>query len=120
MVIFFAVALTLVVIKYAFANLSNLSDVLFVGNLILYAATGFSFRFYIKAINNKSTQFFIRMMYSAMIIKMATCMAAVLTYAFAFKPVDKYAILFFFGLYFIYTFVEVRIITRMNKEKKNA
>lgn len=120
MVVFFAIALVLVVAKYAFSNLGNLSDVLFVGNLVLYASTGISFRFYIKAVNNNSTQFFIRMMYSAMLVKMVVCIAAVLIYAFAIKPVNKYAILIFFALYFIYTFAEVKIITRLNKEKKNA
>jgi hypothetical protein len=60
------------------------------------------------------------MVYSGMILKMLICIVAVLVYAFAFKPVEKAAILIFFGLYFLYTFAEVRIVMRLNKEKKNA
>src|ERR1700685_434472 len=119
MVIFFAIALLLVVLKFAISDLSNLFDVLFVGNLVLYAATALSFRLYVKGINAKGTHGFIRMVYSAMMLKMAICIAAVLVYAFVFKPVNKISVLVFFALYFIYTFAEIKIITRLNKEKKN-
>ncbi len=120
MVIFFAITLLLVVLKFAISDLSNLFDVLFVGNLVLYAATALSFRLYVKGINAKGTHGFIRMVYSAMMLKMAICIAAVLVYAFVFKPVNKISVLVFFALYFIYTFAEIKIITRLNKEKKNA
>ncbi len=120
LVIFFVIALLCIVLKYAVKEFSNLFDVLFFANLILYAATAISFRFNSKAINAANTQAFIRMVYSGMILKMLICIVAVLVYAFAFKPVEKAAILIFFGLYFLYTFAEVRIVMRLNKEKKNA
>ncbi|HVM88659.1 MAG TPA: hypothetical protein VMT76_10770 [Puia sp.] len=99
---------------------SVLFSTLMAGNLILFIATFFSFGFYFKAINKNNTQAFLRMVYSAMFLKMGICIVAVLLYALIVKPVSKPAILIFFGLYFIYTFAEIRIIMRLNKEKKNA
>jgi len=120
LIIFFVVALLIVILKFSANNLGNLFNVLFVGNLVLFVATALSFRLYEKGINAKGTHGFIRMIYSAMMLKMAICIAAVLVYAFAFKPVNKIAVAVFFVLYFIYTFAEIKIVTRLNKDKKNA
>ena len=114
-----AVAL-LFVFKLVFKPSNELFSALFGGNMILYVATYYSFNFYLRAINNNNTHTFLRMVYLAMISKMLICIAAVLGYAFTFKPVSKAAILVFMGLYFVYTFAEVTIVMRLNKEKKNV
>jgi len=119
-VIFITVSLLVIALKYLVKTPSNLFDVLVLGNLVLYAATFFSFNFYLKAINNKNTLGFLKMVYGAMFLKMGICIAAVMMYAFTVKPVSKAAILVFFGLYFVYTFAEVKIVTRLNKQHKNA
>ena len=119
-VIFIVVSLLVIALKYLVKDSGSLFDVLVLGNLVLYVATFFSFNFYLKAINNKNTLGFLKMVYAAMFLKMGICIAAVLVYAFTVKPVSKAAVLIFFGLYFIYTFTEIKIVTRLNKQQKNA
>ena len=120
-VIFLVTAFLFIAIKSFFKNVDDsLIGPLVIGNLILYFTAFYSFRFYQKAISNDNTQVFLRMVYSAMLLKMGVCIAAVLLYAFTIKPVNKIAILIFFGLYFIYTFAEIKIVLRLNKAKKNG
>jgi hypothetical protein len=116
--IFLGFSLALLILYYLYPASRGISGALLSGNLVLLAAALVSFRFYRKAIEAGNIQAFMRMVYMAMISKMLICMAAVMIYAFMVKPISKTAILGFFGLYFIYTFVEVRIAMRLNKEKK--
>jgi len=118
--IFIVINSLLVFLRFSITDFAAIFRVLIVGNLVLFIATALSFRLYVKGINATGTHGFIRGVYSAMMLKMVICIAAVLVYAFGFKPVDKIAVAVFFALYFIYTFAEIKIITRLNKEKKNA
>lgn len=119
-IIFIIISLLIVVLKFAFQKWDADFNAVLGGNFVLFIASYFSFHFYNKGISNPNIQVFLRTVYSAMFIKMGICMTAVLVYAFTIKPVSKAAILVFFGLYFIYTFAEVRIVTRLNKQNKNA
>ena len=95
--------------------------VLFIGNLILFAATAGSFFLYQKALHHQNIQAFLRMMYSSLLLKMAFALGATLLYLFlAGKGVNKYAVLCCFGLYIVYTFVEVKVLMRLSKLQKNA
>jgi hypothetical protein len=119
-IIFIIISVLIFGLKFAFQKWGADFNAMLAGNVVLFVATYFSFHFYNKGISNPSIQVFLRTIYSAMFIKMGICIAAVLVYAFTVKPVSKAAILVFFGLYFIYTFVEVSIVTRLNKQNKNA
>lgn len=120
-VLFFViVSLLLVVLNFYFPKWNAVFNAVFGGNLVLFIATYFSFGFYNKGLGNPNMQAFLRMIYSAMFLKMGICIAAVMVYAFTVKPVSKAAVLVFFGLYFVYTFAEVKIVTRLNKKNKNA
>lgn len=95
--------------------------VLFLGNLILFLATGISFWMYKRSLQNNNPQYFIRMIYGGMLAKMAICIAAALIYILTEKgEVNKYALFGCFGLYFIYTFIEVKLLMQLSKGKKNA
>ena len=95
--------------------------VLFSGNLILFVATGASFYLYNKALHNNNMHIFLRMMYSSLLIKMLICLGAALVYAYiAGKGISKATILGCFGLYILYTFVEVKVLMRLSKLQKNA
>jgi hypothetical protein len=95
--------------------------VLFMGNLILFAATAGSFYLYNRALHDRNVQLFLRMMYSSLLLKMAFAIGATLLYLFfAGKEVSKSAILCCYGLYILYTSVEVRILIRSSKPPKNA
>jgi hypothetical protein len=95
--------------------------VLLSGNGILFLATALSFYLYTKALNNANVQVFLRMIYTSLLIKMVFCLAATLLYLFLAGAVSKYAIIGCFGLYLLYTWMEVKILTRLTKKvPKNA
>jgi hypothetical protein len=95
--------------------------VLLIGNLILFLASAGSFFLYNRALHHQNMQFFLRMMYSSLLLKMVFAMGATLLYLFfAGKGVSKYAILCCYGLYLLYSFVEVKVLMRSSKLPKNA
>ncbi len=95
--------------------------VLLAGNIVLFGATLLSFFLYKKALANNNAQAFLRYIYGGMFLKMIICIAAALVYIFiARNTVNKYALLGCFGLYIIYTFIEVKILMQMSKQQKNA
>jgi len=90
--------------------------VLLTGNGILFLATGLSFALYSKALRNHNIQAFLRMVYSSLLIKMVFCIVATLLYLFlAGREVSKHAILGCFGLYIVYTFLEVKVLMQLSK-----
>ena len=90
--------------------------VLLIGNGILFLATGISFYLYSKALRNSNIQAVLRMVYSSLLIKMVFCIAATLLYLFlAGHEVNKHAILGCFGLYIVYTFLEVKVLMKLTK-----
>lgn len=94
--------------------------VLLTGNTILFLATSVSFYFYARSFHRTGIQFFLRMMYASLLLKMAVCIGATLLYLFlAGEAVSKYAILTCFGFYIFYTFAEVSILMRSARTQKN-
>ena len=97
------------------------ANVLLAGNIILLIATLISFMFYRKSLSNNHAPFFMRMIYSAMFTKMMICMASAFVYIVTYKKnVSKGAIFACMFLYFVYTFVELTVVLKLSKEKKNA
>lgn len=96
--------------------------VLLLGNGILFLATAISFYLYSKALRNANVQAFLRMVYGSLIIKMVFVIAATLLYVFlAGREVSKHAIIGCFGLYILYTFLEVKVLMQLSKKPpKNA
>ena len=118
LVVVFCVSILLIVVgkhwMYSRWNMDYM--VLLVGDLILFAASLFSFRLYIKALRDSNPQVFLRMLYSSLLVKMFFVLGATLIYLFfAGKEVNKAAILGCFVLYIIYTYVEVKTLMRMFK-----
>ena len=96
--------------------------VLLGGNVLLFGVTTFSFYLYSKALRNNNPHAFVRMMYGSLIIKMFACLLATLAYAaLAGRQVNRNGIFGCFGLYILYTWLEVRILMQMSKKSpKNA
>ncbi len=115
---------TTVVCLFLPAPLSSWSinpNVLLIGNIILFIATLISFVFYRKSLNNNHAPFFMRMIYSAMFTKMMICIFSAFIYIVTYqKNVSKGAIFACMFLYFLYTFVELAVVMKLSKEKKNA
>ena len=97
------------------------TDVLIVGNLILFIATVVSFFLYTRALKNDKPHKFLKYIYGGMFLKMLICLAAALVYIFALDgKVNKPALFGCMFLYFLYTFVEVSILLRLSKQQKNV
>lgn len=101
--------------KYGFSQ-----DVLIIGNLILFVVTLISLYFLVKGFLHNNVQVFFRSVYAALMIKMFFCAAAVIIYALIAKQnINKPALYICIALYFVYSFIEVRTIFRLLKQKKN-
>ena len=94
--------------------------VLMGGNLILFLVTIVSLYFHVKGFLHKNIQVFFRSVYGALMIKMIFCAASVVIYALIAKPnINKPALYVSMALYFVYSFIEVRMIFRLMKQQKN-
>jgi len=95
--------------------------VLITGNLVLFAATLVSFLFAKRGLRSENPQAFVRSVYMSIMIKLFISVAAALIYIFLFrKNLNRPALFTCMGLYLVYTFMEVSVLTKMLKEKKNA
>jgi hypothetical protein len=96
-------------------------NVLLLGNALLFLVTQLSFLLYRKGLNDKNIHVFMRMMYSSMLLKMVICAVGATIYFYLVrKDVSKAGLLGCFALYMIYTFLEVKALTRLSKLQKNA
>jgi hypothetical protein len=95
--------------------------VLITGNTILFLVTIFSFWLSKRSLASKNPHAFVRGVYGSIMIKLFVCIIAVLVYVFVAGDVlNKPALFTCMGLYLIYTAVEVSVLTRLLKEKKNV
>lgn len=95
--------------------------VLMSGNVLLFAVTTISFMLYIKGLRNQNPHAFVRVMVGSMLVKFFVCLVAVLIYGMiARAAVNRNGILGCFVLYVIYTYLEVRMLLRMNRNAKNV
>jgi hypothetical protein len=119
--IFIAVTLICLALPQLLSGWSIDPLVLLTGNIILFIATIISFMFYRRSLSNDHAPFFMRMIYSAMFAKMIICMVGAFIYIVTYKKnVSKGAIFACMFLYFVYTFVELSVVLKLSKEKKNA
>ena len=102
-------------LKYGFSQ-----EVLIMGNLILFLVTLVSLYFHVKGFLHKNIQVFFRSVYGSLMVKMVVCAAAVIIYALLSRPnLNKPALYICMALYFVYSFIEVRMLFRLLKQKKN-
>lgn len=97
------------------------TDVLLLGNLILFVATLLSYVVYKRSLKNKTSYGAINGMYGSFAVKFFICLIAVAVYLIAFqgKP-NKPALFICMGLYMVYSIVEVATLQILLKRKKNA
>lgn len=95
-------------------------DVLIGGNVILFVVSIVSLYFLVNGFLHKNVQVFFRSVYGSLMIKMFVCAAAVIIYALANRATfNKPALYICMALYFVYSFIEVRMIFRLLKQKKS-
>ena len=96
-------------------------EVLIVGNLVLFAATAISFSIAKMNLRSANPNAFVRGIYLSIMLKLFACIIAAVIYIAIFKNnINKPALFTCMGLYLVYTFVEVRALIRLLKEKANA
>jgi hypothetical protein len=118
LIVFFLISLGLLALKISKIAPAVDYTALFLGNLILFTATLLSYSLYKRTLRNGSMQAFLRAMYGSLFLKMMICILAILIYVWiARSNVSRIAIFGCFGFYFIYTFMEVKILMRMSKQK---
>jgi len=96
-------------------------SVLIIGNLVLFTVTLLSFLLYCKAMMAGNTQGFIKNVYGGMLLKFFVCIIAAFIYIFnARQAVSKGGVFALMFLYLVYTFLEISILMKHSKQKKNA
>jgi hypothetical protein len=102
--------------KYGFDR-----DVLIIGNAVLFIVTLLSFWISLRNLKSESPHKFVRGATMNAMFKLVICALAAFVYIFSFRSeVNKPALFTCIGLYFIYTLLEVSVLTRLLKGKKNA
>ena len=117
---FLPIVLTFIILNFLILVFSPLPAqwatdyrVLLWGNLLLFTVTFLSYYLYVKGLRNTNAHFFVRMMLGSLLIRMMVCLVAVLIYAaLAEKGVNRNGIIGCFILYFLYTWLEVRILQK--------
>ena len=96
-------------------------DVLIIGNAILFAVTLISFFMARRGIENSNPHAFVRSVMGSIMIKLFICVIAAGIYIAIYKKgLNKPALFICMGLYLVYTFMEVGVLMKMLKERKNA
>src|SRR5689334_6152762 len=95
--------------------------VLIIGNLILFAATSLSFWLGSRGLKTNNPQAVVRAVYGSFIVKFfMIAIAAFIYIIMAKKNVNKPALIVCMCLYIVYTFLEVNILLKLQRQKKNA
>lgn len=96
-------------------------EVLIIGNTLLFIITLFSFMLAQRGLKNTNTHAFIRAIIGGIMIKLFVSVIAAFIYISIYKKnINKPALFACMGLYLVYTFLEVSVLTRQLKEKANA
>lgn len=96
-------------------------DVVIIGNLILFLVTVISFFVSLGGLRNNNSHAFVRGVYGSFMIKFFVLAAAAFVYISVNKTkLNKPALFICMGLFLVYLFLEVGILMKMLKEKKNG
>jgi hypothetical protein len=96
-------------------------DLLLFGNILLLLVTLCSFLLLTRGVYSANPNAFVRSMYGSFILKFFVIAIAAFVYIqLAQKAVNKPALIACMLLYIVYTFIEVSILLKLLKQKKNA
>jgi hypothetical protein len=96
-------------------------SVLIMGNLILFIITTVSFFIALKGLKSTNPHAFVRSVYSSVMLKFFVFAIAAFVYIQSAKgAVNKPALFTCMGLYLVYTFSEVSVLTKLLRGKANA
>jgi hypothetical protein len=96
-------------------------EVLIAGNMLLFVVSVITLLITHRSLQSSNPNTFVRSMYGGFIIKFfAVAVAAFIYIMITKKNVNKPALLACMLLYVVYTFLEVKTLLRVLKQKKNA
>ena len=96
-------------------------DVLLIGNAFLFCITIFSFVLAKRGLDHPNPHRFVRAVYSSILLKLFVCLITAFVYIAIYKTeLNKPAFFTLMGLYLLYTFLEVSLLTKALKQQKNA
>ena len=95
-------------------------NVVIVGNLFLFVITFFSFLIAKKGLQHQNPHVFTRSVMGSIMVKMFLAAIAAFIYISIYKKgLNKPALFICMGLYLVYTFLEVSVLTRILRQKPN-
>lgn len=120
--IVFAAATAFFITGKTFLEKNGFSQhVLIFGNLVLFGASLVAFYIYYTALKANKPQAFVRAMYGSFMARFfIVAIAAFIYISIAKKDVNKPALIACAVLYILYSFIEIRALTKLLKGKKNA
>lgn len=96
-------------------------DIVLIGNAVIFCVTLVSFLLAQKGLHSANPHAFVRSIYTSMMIKLFACIIAAFIYiATAKAGVNKPALFTLMGIYLVYTFMEVGILTNLLRHKSNG
>jgi hypothetical protein len=117
---FLLVSMLILILGYFLPDAAVNYRVLLIANLLLFLVGSISVRMTLRALTDKNTQVFLRMIYGSFLLKFFVFAIAAFLYISMFKKdVNKPALFGSLGLYILYTVIEVRSALKQSK-KKNA
>jgi hypothetical protein len=96
-------------------------DVVIYGNLLLFLITLISWLLAQRGLANPNPHAFVRSVYMSVMLKLFVCMIVAFIYISINKTgLNKAGLFTCMGLYLVYTFLEVSLLMKVLKQKKNA
>lgn len=107
--------------KGMFARWNINTNVLIVGNLLLFLATAVSFYIYTRSLHSRNGLAVVRTLYGSILAKMMITLVAAFIYISSVgKGVNKGAVFGCMFLYLFYTFIEVSTLMKLSKQSKHV
>lgn len=120
LLLFLGLTVVFFLLRLSFHDVPVDYRVLIGGNCLLFIVGIISSGMNIRAMKHQQTQGFLRLVYGAFLFKFFVLAIAAFVYIAVFKKmISKPALFGCLGLYFIYTFIEMRSVMKMSK-KPNA
>ena len=121
LIMFFVINVFLIVFRDFVEKKGFSVDVLLWGNILLCAISVVSFLLLYKGMNAETTAGFLRSVYGSFMIKFFIVAAAIFIYLYINKEdFNKPAVFASMFLYLVYTFVEVKGLLKLSKDKSNG
>jgi hypothetical protein len=96
-------------------------NVLIIGNLLLFLITLVSFLIAQKGLKNPNPHAFTRAVFGGILLKLMLCIVAATIYIATLKTnLNKPALFACMGLYLVYTFLEVSVLTKLLRGKAHG